>query len=81
LRVGLKSDIFPKELESICVEIVTAMYNKHQMKHEGVHSESVDAFFMEIVDNLFEQYEKEFENYRNLLDLEEDENEDKVSSL
>ncbi|MBM7717149.1 hypothetical protein JOC94_004174, partial [Bacillus thermophilus] len=44
LRVGLRKTSLPPELESIGVEIVTAMYNRHQMNHDGVAEERVDVF-------------------------------------
>lgn len=72
LRVGLKRDTFPTELESICVEVVTAMYNKRQMQHEGVDSESVDVFSMKFVNDLLEQYDDELKHFKSMLDKEED---------
>lgn len=72
LRLGLKQESLPKELESICVEVVTAMLNKHQMNHEGVDSERVDVFSVKFVNDLLRQYDDEFDEYKNILADEED---------
>lgn len=82
LRVGLKSvDEFPKELKSICVEVVTAMYRKHEMQHEGVDSEGVDVFSVKFVNDLLDQYEDELEAYKKMLKDEEDADREKVRFL
>lgn len=82
LRIGLNSDAdFSKELESICVEVVTAMYNRHQMNHEGVDSESVDVFSVKFVNNLLEQYKEELDEYKRILADEEDSSRRKVRFL
>lgn len=82
LRVGLnKTKEFPDELESICVEIVTAMYNKHMMKNEGIDSESVDVFSVKFVNDLLKQYEDELNEYKRMLDDEEDSSRGKVRFL
>lgn len=62
LRVGTKKE-FPEELESIAVEVASAMYNRHILNHEGVESESVDVFSVKFVKNLLDEYESEFSNY------------------
>lgn len=72
LRVGSKQTLFPKELESVCVEVVTAMYNKHQMKHQGVESESVDVFSVKFINNLLDEYQPELNEYRLLYASEQD---------
>ena len=81
IRVGLKQTLFPAELESICVEVVNAMYNKHQMKHEGVESEGVDVFSMKFVNDLLKQYDDEFNEYRRILEDEKDESRGKLRFL
>lgn len=81
LRVGIKKTLFPPELESICVEIVTAMYNQHEMNHEGVDSESVDVFSVKFVNDLLKQYEDELREYKTMLSDEEDSNRGKVRFL
>lgn len=72
LRVGLKQTLFPAELESVCVEIVMAMYNKHQMKADGVDSENVDVFSVKFVNRLLDEYEPEFTEYRRMYAKEQD---------
>lgn len=81
LRIGLKQDELPTELESICVEIVTAMLNKHQMNHEGVDSERVDVFSVKFVNDLLKQYDDEFDEYKRMLANEEDSSRGKVRFL
>lgn len=72
LRVGLKSvETFPSALESICVEVVTAMYNKSQMQHEGVASESMDAFSMSFINDVLKEYDGELQHYKASLDDDE----------
>lgn len=72
LRAEVKKTIFPVELESICVEIVTAMINRHEMNHEGVDTESVDVFSIKFINSLLDEYDKELQAYKNMLDDEED---------
>jgi|SRR5690625_7200344 len=81
LRVESKKTLFPVELESICVEVVTAMYNKHMMRNEGIDTERVDVFSVKFVNDLLDQYEDEFNAYKNMLDDEEDEARGKVRFL
>lgn len=78
LRIESKKSIFPKELESICVEVVTAMYNKHIMKNEGVDNEKVDVFSVKFVNNLLSQYDTELESYKRMLADDDDEKRGKV---
>ena len=66
LRAGLKQESLPSELESICVEVVAAMLNKHQMNHEGVDSEQVDVFSVKFANNLLDQYDDEFSEYKRM---------------
>lgn len=73
LRVGSKEKELPTELQSICIEAVTAMYRRHEMQHEGVDSESVDVFSVKFVNKLLDEYEEEFQAYKNMRDDEEDE--------
>lgn len=72
LRIGLFDGIFPAQLNSICVEVVTAMYNQNQMKHEGTNSETVDGFSIKFVDDFLKQYEKELNEYKRKIKHEED---------
>lgn len=81
LRIGSKQTLFPSELESICVEIVTAMYNKHMMRNEGIDSESVDVFSVKFVNDLLKQYEDELNEYKRMLSDEEDDSRGKLRFL
>lgn len=72
LRAGINDVVLPLEIESICVEVVTAMYRRHEMQHEGVESESVDVFSVKFVNKLLDEYEEEFQAYKNMRDDEED---------
>lgn len=78
LRLEIKKTLFPTELESIVVEVVTSMYNKHVMKNEGVENESIDAFSIKFINDLLRQYDDELIAYKNMLDDERDENKSKV---
>ena len=78
LRIESKQSLFPTELESICVEVVTAMYNKHMMKNEGIDTERVDVFSIKFVNDLLDQYEHELNAYKNMLNNEDDEARGKV---
>ena|SRR5690625_1138733 len=81
LRIESKQSLFPTELESICVEVVTAMYNKHMMKNEGIDTERVDVFSIKFVNDLLDQYEHELNAYKNMLNNEDDEARGKVRFL
>lgn len=81
LRIGSKQTLFPAELESVCVEVVMAMYNKHQMKADGVDNEKVDVFSVKFVNRLLDEYEPEFNEYRKLYATEQDETNGKLRFL
>lgn len=72
LRAEVKKTIFPSELESICVEVVTAMINRNEMNHEGVDNEKVDVFSIKFINSLLDEYNQELNSYKNMLDDEED---------
>ena len=67
LRYGIRDPVFPIELDSVCVEIVTALYNRHEVNHEGVKSESVDAFSISFVDDVIAQYDAEILGYLEII--------------
>lgn len=72
LRVGIpQNKTFPSELESIAVEIVTAMYNRWEMNQEGIDTERVDVFSIKFISNLLDEYKEELDNYKNKLDDDE----------
>lgn len=81
LRVGLFDQSFPSQLDSICVEVVAAMYRRQEMKHEGTDSESVDGFSIKFVDDLLKQYDQELIEFKRLLKNEEDSSRSKVRFL
>lgn len=81
LKVGTGQTLLPAELESIAVEVVVAMYNRHTMRNEGVQSESVDAFSVSFIQNLLKEYEEEFANYRRLYQTQQNEKSGKVRFL
>lgn len=72
LRAGISDDELPALLQSICVEVVTAMYRRHEMQHEDVESESVDVFSVKFVNRLLDEYAEEFEAYKKQVEDEED---------
>lgn len=74
LRAGLTDKVLPAQLQSICVEVVTAMYRRHEMQHEGVESESVDVFSVKFINNLLDEYKDELEAFKKQLEDEEDSN-------
>lgn len=74
LRIG--KDELPAKLETIAVEIVTKMYRK--MYYEGISSESADTLTVSFVENIFAEYEEEFERWTKLDDEAEGKNKLKV---
>jgi len=78
LRVGLKQTLIPAELESICVEVVHSMYNRHKMNHQGVDTESVDVFSVKFINRLLDEYQPELEEYRRMYKTEQDESAGKL---
>lgn len=68
LRVGITDDVLPTALESICVEVVTAMYRRNEMQHEGVDNERVDVFSVKFINNLLDEYEEEFNAYKSTIE-------------
>lgn len=66
LRYGIVvpiGEVFPLELESIVVEVVTAMYNEYELNHEGVKSETVDGFKIEFNSDLLNKYDGDIKGY------------------
>lgn len=74
LRIG--KDELPDKLETIAVEIVTKMYRK--MYYEGISSESADTLNVTFVDDIFAEYEEEFDRWMKLDDEAEGKNKLKV---
>lgn len=74
IRLRLELDEYPADLDTIVVEVVQAMNNKHEMNHEGVESESVDVFSIKFIDDLLSQYGADFKGYLNKKQKSENEN-------
>lgn len=81
LRAEVRNTNFPVELESICVEVVTAMINRQEMNHEGVDNEKVDVFSIKFINNLLDEYDQELRSYKSMLADEEDEQREVVRFL
>ncbi|SJZ37970.1 hypothetical protein [Garciella nitratireducens] len=65
IKLRLELDEYPHELDTIVVEVVQAMNNRHEMNHEGVESESVDVFSIKFIDDLLSQYDSDLQGYIN----------------
>lgn len=63
LRYPLLLNEWPVQLDSVAVEIVAALYNQHQVNHEGVKTENVDAFSIAFVDDIIGQYDAEIRGH------------------
>lgn len=74
LRIG--KDELPQKLETIAVEIVTKMYRR--MLYEGISSESVDTLNVTFIDDIFAEYDEEFEKWLKRSDEDEGKNKLKV---
>jgi hypothetical protein len=74
LRIG--KDALPTKLETIAVEIVTKMYRK--LYYEGITSESADTLTVSFVEDIFAEYEEEFDRWLKLDDEAEGRNKLKV---
>lgn len=74
LRIG--KDTLPTKLETIAVEIVTKMYRR--MLYEGISSESADALNVSFIEDIFAEYEEEFQRWIKLDDEAEGKNKLKV---
>jgi hypothetical protein len=74
LRIG--KDELPPKIETIAVEIVTKMYRR--MMYEGISSESADTLNVSFIDDIFSEYEEEFQRWIKLDDEAEGKNKLKV---
>lgn len=68
LRCGLLN--YDERLDSIAVEVVSAMYNRHLQNSHGEKSESVDTFSVTYVDDLLAEYEQELKAFKTVQDKE-----------
>ena len=55
--------VWPEALDSIVVEVVTALYNQHEVNHEGVDSESVDTFSIKFINDILSLYDADIRGY------------------
>ena len=69
INLRVKQLEFPKALESILVEIVIKMYRR--IYYEGISVEWADTIKTEFVDDIFMEYDGEFENWIAMNDGEE----------
>ena len=69
INLRVKRLEFPKALESILVEIVIKMYRR--IYYEGISVEWADTIKTEFVDDIFMEYDGEFENWIAMNDGEE----------
>lgn len=67
-RCGLLN--YDERLDSIAVEVVSAMYNRHLQNSHGEKSESVDTFSVTYVDDLLAEYEQELKAFKSAFDKE-----------
>lgn len=74
LHIG--KDELPTKLETIAVEIVTKMYRR--MLYEGISSESADTLNVSFIEDIFSEYEEEFQRWIKLDDEVEGRNKLKV---
>lgn len=77
LRVGLT--ILPPELESVAVDVVCALYNRKY--HEGIKDETVDTFRTSFVENILNEYETDFELYRQMKQTQDNDKRGKLRFL
>lgn len=76
ILLRINKDELPQKLETIAVEIVTKMYRR--MMYEGISSESADTLNVTFIDDIFAEYEEEFEKWLKRSDEDEGKNKLKV---
>ena len=79
ILLRISKDELPAKLETIAVEIITKMYRK--LYYEGITSESADTLSVSFVEDIFAEYEEEFERWLKLDDEAEGKNKLKVRSI
>lgn len=72
----INKDELPQKLETIAVEIVAKMYRR--MMYEGISSESADTLNVTFIDDIFAEYDEEFEKWLKRSDEDEGKNKLKV---
>ena len=76
ILLRIDKDDLPPKLETIAVEIVTKMYRR--MMYEGISSESADTLNVSFIEDIFSEYEEEFQRWLKLDDEAEGKNKLKV---
>lgn len=76
INLRVKQTIFPTSLESILVEIVVKMYRRKY--YEGISSESADTLNVSFYEDIFAEYEGEFNNWVKMNDEDTGNNKLKV---
>lgn len=76
INLKVKQLEFPKQLESVLVEIVIKMYRR--IYYEGISSESADTLNVSFFEDIFAEYEEEFDNWIKMNDEETGNNKLKV---
>ena len=76
ILIRIDKDELPTRLETIAVEIVTKMYRR--MMYEGISSESADTLNVSFIEDIFAEYEEEFEKWLKRSDEDEGKNKLKV---
>lgn len=68
LRLGV--DEVPKLFESIAVDVIVKMHRRSF--YEGISSESADTLSTSFVDDLLNEYNEEFQSYKDRMKNEDD---------
>lgn len=76
ILLRINKDELPQKLETIAVEIVAKMYRR--MMYEGISSESADTLNVTFIDDIFAEYDEEFEKWLKRSDEDEGKNKLKV---
>ena len=76
INLRVKQPTFPTVLESILVEIVVKMYRRKY--YEGISSESADTLNVSFYEDIFAEYEGEFNNWLKMNDEDTGNNKLKV---
>lgn len=56
-------DGWPTQLDSVAVEIVTVLFNQHEVNHEGVKAEAVDTFSISFVDDIIGLFDSDIRGH------------------
>jgi len=76
ILLRIDKDELPPKLETIAVEIVAKMYRR--LMYEAISSESADTLNVSFIEDIFSEYEEEFQRWIKLDDETEGKNKLKV---